>query len=191
MAHLKIALGAVLLVAAFALGVLAQPLRSQAAAAAAAASRTANPVSSRAPSAVGATVSRNPLTLDIGQQALTERANALLNGRSLANTPLGTTTLHDISVQVREDQIIVSALADSGPTRLPARLAVVPQTQNGRILVHVVAAQLADVSAPEPVRYQVEQYVQNLVEQALGNTHYEVQSIELGSGKLNIVIGDR
>jgi hypothetical protein len=183
-----------LVVAAVLVGLVARPFASQSAAApaqvgaSAARGVVARPAqvtpSAARPHTVAAVA--NALTYEIGEQALTKQANALVAGRSIGQTPLGNATLHDLTVQLRNNQVTLSGTAQTDNARFPVQISAISHVQTGRVLVHVTDAQVGNFPAPEPVRRFIEQYLQTEIDQALAQSGAAVKSVEIGQGKLVI-----
>jgi len=131
-----------------------------------------------------------PLTYEIGEQALTEQADAMLAGRTIGQTPLGNARLRDLMVRLRDNSMTVSGAAETDSARIPVEISATPDVQAGRVLVHVTDAQMGGFPAPEPVRRFVEQYLQGQVDQALALSGAAIKSVEIGQGKLVINVRD-
>ena len=128
------------------------------------------------------------MTLQVSQQILTDQANAWAYGRSFGQTPLGAVTVQNVAVQLRDGQMLVSGTAKAGPTRFSAGLTATSDLRDGHIVVHVTDAQFGGISAPEPMRREVEQYIQTQVDQAVSSSGATVQSVQIGEGEMTIAV---
>lgn len=176
-------------------GSLAQPLRAlEALAAAPRPGATAPAVS--AVSSAGTTPTTQPAmstpppataAFAVDEATLTAQLQAWLAGQPVGQTPLGTATAQDLAVQLRDDQLVITGMAQAGPVRLPVELAATAVVQSGQVLVEVREVQVGGVSLPESMRGELQQHLQDQVEQALARSRLVPQSVHIGQGKLVVV----
>ena len=129
-------------------------------------------------------------TFQIDEPTLTREVNAWAAGQPLVQTSVGTARLKDLSVELRNSQLVVRGTADAGWMSAPVDATASATVQTGRVLVQVHEAHIDGVDLPEVARRELDQQLQDQLDQSLATNHVAVRSVRVGDGKL-VVSGTR
>jgi hypothetical protein len=129
-------------------------------------------------------------SLQIDERTLTQDLNTWAAGQPLVQTPAGNAHLRDLSVELRNDQLVMRATAEAGWVRTPVDLSASASVQSGRVLVQVREAHINGVDLPEIARHELDQQLQNQLDQSVAAYGVAVRSVRLGDGRL-VVSGVR
>jgi hypothetical protein len=150
------------------------------------------PTAADAPAAIASaarttTSQRSPeWAFQFDEPTLTQDLNAWLAGQPLVQTPVGAASLQDLTVGLRDDQVVVRGTAKAGWLGAQVDLSASAYAETGRVLVHVRNAHVSGVDLPEPVQRQIEQQLQDQVDYSLTSYRVVVSSVHVGDGKLDI-----
>ncbi len=125
-------------------------------------------------------------TIELDQATLSEQANAMLVGQSLADTPLGPATVQEVSVRLEDGRALVSGQVRAGFMTLPASLTVTATVQAGRPLVHVEQLAVGGFGLPDAARQAVEARIQAEVDRALAQQNARVHAVSVRPGILAV-----
>ena len=100
-------------------------------------------------------------TFQIDEPTLTREVNAWAAGQPLVQTSVGTARLKDLSVELRNSQLVVRGTADAGWMSAPVDATASATVQTGRVLVQVHEAHIDGVDLPEGARRQLDQQLQD------------------------------
>ena len=172
-----------------ALGALRQPVRNgmapQSAPAPATTVVTPLPVKTvAATAAVSRARASRDWSVEIDEATLTLNLNAWASAQPPLQTPLGMARLEDLTVALRDDQVVLKGTARTAWVRAPVDVLASPSIQNGRAQIHLREAHLNGVQVPEVVRRQLEQQLQGQLDQSVGNYHVVVRSVRVSGGML-------
>ncbi|MDP8924401.1 MAG: hypothetical protein M3O34_16205 [Chloroflexota bacterium] len=131
--------------------------------------------------------------VELAETFLTERVNAVLVGRPLAETPFGTAMVSYLSVQLADGGVTMTGEAQAGFVRLPIATSGTVDVADGRSVVRLGDVSVGGVVVPEPVRQGMEQVLQQEVDRAVAQERFRARTIVIEQGKLTArgVVGDR
>ncbi|MBI4494071.1 MAG: hypothetical protein HY690_14885 [Chloroflexi bacterium] len=127
------------------------------------------------------------MAVELDEATLAAQLNGMLAGRALGDTPLGPAAARDLSVQVRNGEIVASGTAQAGSASLPVSLTFTVEARAGRLLVGVRDARLGGIPLPEAARRPIEQSVQGPVDQLLADQRFHIRSATVQPGRLVLV----
>jgi hypothetical protein len=122
----------------------------------------------------------------IDAATLTRDVNAWAAAQPPFDTPVGSARIHDLSVQLNSDQVLLQGTADIGGTSSPFTLTAGSSLESGRLLVHVRTARLSGVDVPDVARAEIERRLQGQLDQSIRTFHVVVQSVSAGDGALAV-----
>ena len=154
-----------------------------------------HPPSPAAPAATAAgssaasvpTAAPGQVSLVIDEATLTREVNHQLAGQPLMDTPLGAATVHSLTVQLRNGQILASGQAQIGPTNLPVSVAGTVTPQSGQLRATLTDARMGAVEMPAAARQQMQQQLQSQVDQLTATQPVRVQSVTIADGKMTVL----
>ena len=124
--------------------------------------------------------------IEVDQETLSEQANAMLVGQSLADTPLGPATVQQVSVQLEDGRALITGQVKAGFMSLPASLTVTATVDAGRPLVHVEQLAVGGFGLPDAARQAVEARIQAEVDRAIAQQNARVEAVEIRPGTLRV-----
>ena len=125
-------------------------------------------------------------TIEVDQATLSEQANAMLVGQSLADTPLGPATIQQISVRLEDGRALIAGLVRAGFMTLPASLTVTATVDADRPLVHVEQLAVGGFGLPDAARQALETRIQSEIDRALAQRNVRVEAVAIRPGTLAI-----
>jgi hypothetical protein len=125
-------------------------------------------------------------SIRIDEATLTRDVNAWAAAQAPFDTLVGSARLHDLSVQVSSDEVLIQGTADIGGTSSPFALSASSSVESGRVLVHVRTARLSGVDAPDVARAEIEHRLQDQLDLSIRTLHVVVQSVSAADGTLAI-----
>ena len=125
-------------------------------------------------------------TIEVDQATLSEQANAMLVGQTLADTPLGPATVQQVSVQLEDGRALIGGQVRAGFMSLPASLTVTATVEANRPLVRVEQLAIGGFGLPDAARQAVEARIQAEVDGALARQQARVEAVEIRPGTLAI-----
>ena len=149
-----------------------------------------NPPAAPAPGATqapGPTPAPGEVVVQLDEATLTQQVNASLSGQPVDVAPLGTATLRNLSVQLRNGQIAATGTAQVGPTNLPISIAGTPDVQAGRLRVALTDARVSGLPLPSSTRQYVEQSLQAQVDQVMAAQRVRARTVTVADGRLTVV----
>jgi hypothetical protein len=148
----------------------------------------ANAPSSAAPAvpASGPLVQQNgrDVTVRLDEATLTQQANANLAGRPFGDTPFGEATVRNVTIHLRNGQIIADGTAQLCPTIAPISVTSTATAESGRLRVVVSDAKVGGVPLPASMRQEIETALQAQVDQLMAQQRVRVQSVTIADGRL-------
>jgi hypothetical protein len=125
-------------------------------------------------------------SIRIDEAALTRDVNAWVAAQAPFDTPLGSARLHDLSVQLSSDQVLVQGTADIGGASSSFALSAGTSIESGRVLVHVRTARLGGIGVPDVARAEIEHRLQDQLDQSIRTFRVVVQSVSTADGALAV-----
>jgi hypothetical protein len=122
----------------------------------------------------------------IDEATLTREVNAWAAAQAPFDTPLGSAHLHDLSVQLNSDQVLVQGTADIGGASSSFSLSAGTSIESGRVLVHVRTARLGRMDVPDVARAEIEHRLQDQLDQSTRTFRVVVQSVSTADGALTV-----
>jgi hypothetical protein len=171
-----------------ALGALSQPLRNGMAQ-----RTTPAPDTTVVPLPVKTVAATAPVSLgrasrdwsvEIDEATLTRNLNGWASAQPPVQTPLGMARLEDLTVALRDDQVVLKGTAQAAWVRAPVDLLASASVQSGHAHIQLWEAHLNGVQVPEVVRRQLEQQLQGRLDQSVGAYHVIVRSVRVSVGVL-------
>jgi hypothetical protein len=128
--------------------------------------------------------------LQIDEASLTQELNTRATGLTVIQTPVGSARLHNLTVQLGNDELVLRGVADTGRVAESVALHATGSISAGRVLVQVGQAQVGGVDLPETVRHAVQDWLQQQLDEWLAAHDAVVNSVEIRTGRL-VVSGTR
>jgi hypothetical protein len=125
-------------------------------------------------------------SVQVDEATLTRNANDWAAGQPLLQTPFGMARLQNVTVELRDDQLVLRGAASAGWIQAPVQLVAGASVQNSHVQVHLHEADVNGGQVPEFVRGQLEQKLQDQLDQSLGAYHVDVRSVSVGGGMLAV-----
>jgi hypothetical protein len=122
----------------------------------------------------------------IDEATLTRDVNAWAAAQAPFDTPLGSARLHDLSVRLSSDQVLVQGTADMGGASSPFALSASTSIESGRVLVHIRTARLGGMDVPGVARAEIENRLQDQLDQSMRTFRVAVQSVSTADGALAV-----
>ncbi len=171
-----------------ALGALSQPLRNgMAPRTTPAPDTTVVPLPVKTPVATAAVsldrASRD-WSVEIDEATLTQNLNGWARAQPPVQTPLGMARLEDLTVELRDDQVVLKGTAQAAWVRAPVDLLASASVQSGHAQIRLREAHVNGVQVPEVMRRQLEQQLQGRLDQSVEAYHVIVRSVRVSVGAL-------
>jgi hypothetical protein len=129
-------------------------------------------------------------SVQIDEATLTREANAWAMEQPLLQTAVGTVRLQELSVQPRDDQLVVHGTAEAGWIRAPFDVTASASVDAGHVQVQVPDAHVNGLDLPDAARRDIERQLQDWLDGLVLEHHASVRSVRLGQGTL-LVTGTR
>jgi hypothetical protein len=133
------------------------------------------------------TAAAGEVSVELSQSDVSDQLSSTLVGRPLGSTPLGEATLSRVQAEFVPSQILVSGDATAGSTTVPFTSTATVAAQDGRAVVNVQSASVANVPLPDSVRQRIQSVVQQQVDSAIAARKIQVHSVTIGSGHMLLV----
>lgn len=125
--------------------------------------------------------------IQLDEASLMEELNTNLAGRPLSGTPLGTATLRDLVVRLRNGQMLINGQAQIGGASVPIAITGTVEAQAGGARARVFDIRVGGFPLPESARQQVEQFVQEHVDRAMASQPLRVRSVRVADGRVTVI----
>jgi hypothetical protein len=121
---------------------------------------------------------------EFDEPTLTQDLNTWAAGQPLVETAVGTASLRDLTVDLRDQQLVLRGTVNAAWLTAPVDLAASASMESGRLLVQVHDAHVNGFDLPQHVRWQLERQLQDQVDRSLWEYKVVVRSVRVGDGRL-------